>query len=72
MVRVVIALTVIYVFYLICNCNCSYCHICVLIKYVNAYIYFFGIIPLRIETGRYTNTPVDERICILQCMQDSY
>ena len=38
----------------------------------------FGILPLRIETGRYTNTPVDERICILcktinnACTEDEY
>ena len=37
-----------------------------------------GILPLRIETGRYTNTPVDERICILcktinnACTEDEY
>ena len=24
-----------------------------------------GVIPLAIETGRYTNTPVDQRLCRL-------
>ena len=28
------------------------------------YIKFrLGILPLHIETGRYTNTPIDQRIC---------
>ena len=29
-----------------------------------------GILPLKIETGRYDNTPVDERICV-QCESEA-
>ena len=30
-----------------------------------------GILPLNIETGRYTNTPVDKRLCTLCNLRES-